>query len=165
MVNLNQSQEIKAKMRSFKTEYQALRHIIPFIKEKIYQNYFLPHFQNWLFQITVFDWKMETEIDWFIRMTLPWVIFKVSVFSVRNWAFIHVSITDLKSWDWSFNDSNQATLFLWIAIISVSVLEDKPTHPPVLIPTKLMLYIPPHHYQTTNGLANIGLGMQKFTVS
>ena len=29
--NLNQSQEIKAKMRSFKTEYQALRHILPFI--------------------------------------------------------------------------------------------------------------------------------------
>ena len=28
---LNQSQEIKAKMRSFKTEYQALKHIIPFI--------------------------------------------------------------------------------------------------------------------------------------
>ena len=57
------------------------------------------------------------------------------------------------------------TLFLWIAIISVSVLEDKPTHPPVLIPTKLMLYIPPHHYQTTNGLANIGPGMQEFTVT
>ena len=28
-----------------------------------------------------------------------------------------------------------------------------------------MLYIPPHHYQTTNGLANIGLGMSKFTVT
>ena len=28
---LNQSQDIKAKMRSFETEYQALRHIIPFI--------------------------------------------------------------------------------------------------------------------------------------
>ena len=31
-------------MRSFETEYQALRQIIPYIYEKIYQNYFLPHF-------------------------------------------------------------------------------------------------------------------------
>ena len=32
---LNQSQEIKSKMRSFETEYQSLRQIIPFIKEKL----------------------------------------------------------------------------------------------------------------------------------
>ena len=37
---LNQSQEIKAKMRSIKTEYQALRQIIPFIYNTFRSDYF-----------------------------------------------------------------------------------------------------------------------------
>ena len=55
---LNQSQEIKVKMRSFKTKYQALRQIIPFYT-KFTKTTFYYTFRTDFIKKIVFDWKLK----------------------------------------------------------------------------------------------------------